>query len=247
MVEEEGVIGMMWKVWKMSLSGLFWTLVIMLGTWFFGIGMVAVLILILKQDSYIIIGSFMALLVWLMFFVFADSLILEKQFSLAIGMGRTRKEFFILRYIVQVINTLIGMCVLIGIYKIEVVLGKVCYRNLICEFDPIAAWISIESILIMLFLLPTISFFIGMLLIKFQRKAYWAIWFICGIGGSFSGIITENLIKYPNSLPARIVRGIGNILQEIGEIGQVGVLCIVGLGLLSITYLVLKKQESTQF
>ena len=63
----------------------------------------------------------------------------------------------------------------------------------------------------------------------------------------FLKIIIENLIKYPNSLPARIVKGIGMIIQKIGGIGQMGVLCVIGLLLMSVTYLVLKKQEATQF
>lgn len=238
---------MIGKVWKMGLSGLLWTLAIIVGMWLFGMGMVAVLILVLKQDSYMIIGSCIAILVWFMVSILADSLTLEKQFSLAVGMGRTRKEFLVIRYIVQVINTVIGILVLIAAYKVEVILGKVCYQNLVCESDPVGALINIYMILPIIFLLPIISFFIGMLLIRFQKKAYWAIWFICVIGAPFSKIIIENLVKYPDSLLSRIVKGIGIIIQKIGEIGQMGILCIIGLLLVLVTYLVLKKQEVTQF
>ena len=238
---------MIGKVWKMGLSGLLWTLAIILGMWLFGTGMVAVFILVLKQDSYIIIGSFTALVVWFMISILVDSFTLEKHFSLAIGMGRTRKEFLIIHYIVQVINTLIGVLVLIVIHKVEVILGKVCYQNSICESDPLGVLINSYIILPTVFLLPAISFFVGMLLIKFQKKAYWAIWLICVMAAPFLKIIIENLIKYPNSLPARIVKGIGMIIQKIGGIGQMGVLCVIGLLLMSVTYLVLKKQEATQF
>ena len=110
---------MIGKVWKMGLSGLLWTLAIIVGMWLFGMGMVAVLILVLKQDSYMIIGSCIAILVWFMVSILADSLTLEKQFSLAVGMGRTRKEFLVVRYIVQVINTVIGILVLIAVRSEE--------------------------------------------------------------------------------------------------------------------------------
>ncbi len=43
------------------------------------------------------------------------------------------------------------------------------------------------------------------------------------------------------------MKGIGIIIQKIGEIGQMGILCIIGLLLVLVTYLVLKKQEVTQF
>ena len=58
-----------WNIWRMNTSELIWSLIIMLGGTAFGMVIMSIT-LMLGEESYLVIGSFVALIVWVMIFIF---------------------------------------------------------------------------------------------------------------------------------------------------------------------------------
>ena len=57
-----------WNIWRMNTSELIWSLIIMLGGTAFGMVIMSIT-LMLGEESYLVIGSFVALIVWVMVFI----------------------------------------------------------------------------------------------------------------------------------------------------------------------------------
>ena len=58
-----------WNIWRMNTSELIWSLIIMLGGTAFGMIIMSIT-LMLGEESYLVIGSFVALIVLVMVFIF---------------------------------------------------------------------------------------------------------------------------------------------------------------------------------
>ena len=104
-------------------------------------------------------------------------------------------------------------------------------------------WIFIELGI----LLPVLYMFIGMLLIKFQKKAFWGIWVIWIASSLTLANISyikesEGLLRYV----VQVVEHIGNFVVSIGVYGQLAIVAGVAVVLFFITGTALSKQAVTQ-
>lgn len=240
---------MIWKNWKMNAKELLlFSLVAIVASEIFGLLVVAGVVLFLDADSYIVLGSFIALFIWLAVEVFAGAISFEKQFSMAVAMGRTRKEMFICLYIVQMINIWIGLAVLSGVNLLETALDRMLYPDIACEFNLLERFISFRIMIMAAVFLPAIYMFLGMLLTRFQRKALWGIWVIWMAGSLLSSNIADAMSDEPHGIFAGIsgiLRGIAGFVTGIGQYGQFALVLLLCLLMVSGAGFVLRKQEVT--
>lgn len=235
-----------WNIWRMNTSELIWSLIIMLGGTAFGMVIMSIT-LMLGEESYLVIGSFVALIVWVMVFIFFGVTGFERTFSMAVAMGRTRKEVVICHYIVKLINVWIGLAVLKILNFAETAYYNIFFKSSVCEGNIIemllSNWIFIELGI----LLPVLYMFIGMLLIKFQKKAFWGIWVIWIASSLTLANISyikesEGVLRYV----VQVVEHIGNFVVSIGVYGQLAIVAGVAVVLFFITGTALSKQAVTQ-
>lgn len=236
----------LWKVWRLNKDELLLTLGAMLVSLLFGSGMVALIVLMSDADSYAVMGSFMAFVVWIAIIVFIGAFSLERRFSMAVAMGETRKSFIVCELLIIAGNTLIEILVLATMNMLEKSLGAVIYQ-MPCEFDIVSTLLDYRLILAAVIMVPIASMFLGMLIIKFQRKAFWGIWvFWMAISVGMSRI-AHIIDEDPDSLLARML---GSVIELFHTLGIAGIALggiLLGAILLAISVAVLRKQAVTQF
>ncbi len=235
-----------WNVWKMNLGELLWSLAAMLGGTVFGMIIMSVVV-IMSKENYMVIGSFIALIIWIMVYVICGVIGFESSFSLAVAMGRTRKEFIICRYIVQVINVWIGLSVLYILNLAETMFYRIFFKGITCEGNIFEILVNIQFFIGAGIALPVIFIFLGMLLVKFQKKAFWGIWVVWMAGSLMLSNITR--IRESGGIwekAIQIFEHMRSFVVGIGEYGQLAMVVIVSLILGSITWAALKKQAVSQ-
>lgn len=231
----------------MNKSDLLLALGVMLFGLIFGSILVGVIVRAVDDaDSYAVMGTFMALVAWIATIVFLGGFMLEKRFGMAVGMGETRKRFILYQFLVMAINTSIEVIVLIVMNTVEKTVAGMIY-DLPCEFDVVSELIDIRIILAVIVLIPILSLFLGMLIIRFQKKAFWgiwALWMVCGVGSTKLGNIRH---ENPQSAVAVAVDKAIEIISSFGITGGVWCGAVIGAALLAITVAVLRKQMVTQY
>lgn len=240
---------MIWKNWRMNARELLlFSLAAIAGGGLFGMIVVAGVVQFSDTDSYVVIGSLIALFIWLAVEVFAGALSFEKQFSMAVAMGRTRKETFLCLYIVQMVNIWIGIAALAGFNALETTIDRMLYPDLFCEFNMMDRLITPRIIVIAGVLLPGVYVFLGMLLAKFQKKALWGIWVIWMVVSLLGSNIADAMADEPHGIFAGIsgiLRGIAGFVTGIGEYGQLALGLLFCLIMITIAGFALSKQEVT--
>lgn len=236
----------LWEVWKMNKSDLLMTLGSMLAGSLFGSIMVAVIMWFADADSYAVMGSMIALVIWLAIIVFTGAFSLEKRFSMAVGLGETRKSFIASQFIIMAVNTLIELLFVIMLNALEKNLGAMIYK-LPCEFDVVTGLFNVRRAALIVILVPVVSMFFGMLIIKFQRKAFWGIWVLWMLGSFGSSRVIQQAAHNPNGILARMIKSVVNLMEALGANGVLLCGLLLALVLLSITVAVLRKQPVTQF
>lgn len=236
----------LWEVWKMNKS----ELLIALGSMLFGMvfGSVMVMLVVLLSgdaDNYALMGSFMAFVIWIAVITFIGAFSLERRFGMAVSMGETRKSFIVSQWLIMAFNTLLEILVIIIINTVEKAIGEAVY-NVPCDFDVISHLIDYRIILAAVVVVPSASMFLGMLIAKFQKKAFWGIWVVwmaVSVGGArISHLVVEN----PDSMPARIINAAAASAAALGMTGAVLFAVFIGAVLLAVSAIVLRRQPVTQ-
>ena len=236
---------MLWEVWKMSHRELVMTLAVMFGAALVGSGLTAVIVSI-DAESYAVMGSFMALIVWAVLTFFIEAFSMEKHFGLAVAMGRTRKEFLVFRWIILIVNTAIELLAIAGIHMIEKAAAVQFYRGIPCGFDAVDWLLDYRIIIAALLLIPAADLFLGMLLTRFQRKAFWGIWVVCMAGSILLPKARHIIADNPDSLPARVFMTMAAGIARLGIAGQLAAVAVISFVLLLVSAAVFRKQAVTQ-
>ena len=233
-----------WNVWKMNISELFWLLATMLGGTVFGM-IIMTITLIAGEKSYLVVGSFIALIIWIMVFIIFGGTGFEREFNMAVAMGRTRREVFICCYIVKLAHVWIGLAVLYILNLVEKTYYKIFFKESICEGNIVELVLGNWVFLGAGILLPVLYMFIGMLLMKFQKKALWGIW---GIWMTCS-LILPNMHRISERIPREVILAfqyIQDFVVNIGEGGWLLIVAMITLLLFLVTGAALRKQAVSQ-
>lgn len=236
----------LWKVWRMNTKDLFNVLGAMLLGFLLGIFMVAVIVQVADADSYGIIGSMMAMIIWLAMVVLKGAISLEKQFNIAVGLGETRKEFIICQFMSMFANTVIELLVLMVLNILEKKLWEAVYP-FPCELDVVTGFFRVRSVLAVIFLAPSLTMFFGMLILKFQKKAFWFLWGFWMVGSLGLARVSDFMENNPNGTLAMWVHSVIESIKVIGVDAWFLAGLLLAAALLAIAAAMLEKQPITQF
>lgn len=236
----------LWEVWKMNKSELLITLGSMLVGMVFGSVMVALIVLLADDvDSYALMGTFMAFVVWVAVIVFVGAFSLERRFSMAVAMGETRKSFLINQWLIMAFNTLLDILVIVVMNTVEKAIGERVY-NLPCDFDVVSQIIDYRLILAAVVTVPSASMFLGMLIAKFQRKAFWGIWVFWMAGSVGMSRLSHLVHMNPDGVLAKMADTLAASAAAMGMTGAALLAVLIGAVMMTVSVAVLRRQAVTQ-
>ncbi|MGN1147287.1 MAG: hypothetical protein ACI4TB_02625 [Lachnospiraceae bacterium] len=153
------------------------------------------------EKEYILLASFMMLLILLAAGFFTGMLSVNNRFNMMISMGRTRKEFFIVYLCVEMLYTLMQLATVWFVVFLEWLMKKFLYEDRTYTFDCSGFLLDFRAIFFILIFLPVLKLLVGALFMKFG----FVVWYGMCIGLWLFGILCQtdavhkavmNMIKY---------------------------------------------------
>ena len=238
------MFGTIRKQFLIQWRGWLWTLLIIFGGALSGIALHYFIILTDHETvSYIALGTVMACIVA----VFLGGAMIVSQFIIyfdaEVSMGCTRSRFMVSVCAVDFLFMILYVAAAALINFTENALDRILYPGMSCEINllpyflkwgiPAAAFLCILCI------------FMGVLILRYGKKAFWVLWILWMLGCVGIPQIMEAAGEAPNSLFGRISRACAGIMNNtsIHTMIILGVLvCALSLG---ITWELIRKQQVT--
>lgn len=168
----------------------------------------------------------------------------EQYFNNIVGMGRTRKSFFIGYTLTTLLTAFSGIIALYLIYITEHLRLRLWWSEYPCEtnfavfFTPaIFCWIAV--------MLCILQEFWGFLILRFGKKAFWALWAICMILSLGIPRIRDDITDGRNSVLANFGYQCLNLYQCLPLTVWLLILSGIGLILFAVTYYLFQRQKVT--
>jgi len=175
------------------------------------------------KEFYMELSSFMVMIVGVFCLLFGVAFSERNSFTLAITMGVTRKNYFLSRYIVlllQIVLTLAAMALMIGIDKLMFPGAE--HQSMLNLFS-----ISPVTVIVVCLIFPVFSMFMGMLYVRFDRKFFWAVWGIWMLGSLGIPRALTAMSDRPDSAIAKIGFFIEDIITASDwKLGVTGVVVL---------------------
>lgn len=231
-------------IWKLNLSELYIMLGTVLGCGI--LGMIMTFIIVRLDDtvtSYAPLGSFMAVLLSLLFGLLVGIFTYGNLFNTAVAFGCTRKEFIVANGIVSLINTVIDVVLVAVIYLIENAVGKILYPGMECENLMQNLWDYRIIFLAVVLFLPLLRMFFGALILKFQTKAFWgiwALWMLFCIGGPG---LSRHMENNPDSFVTVLIHNVMEFMTHMSGVAATASLLVIAVVLLTVATALLRKQS----
>ena len=143
------------------------------------------------EITYIHMMSLMAYFVLWMMILLWGMIDFGKSFNMMVGMGRTRKEFFISYGIVNIGTYLVYTGLIVFIAWVETVMEKIFYAGIPCEINLTAFFFDARTIALTILIGFTYNMLMGSLYLKFYQKIYILVW----IPFMFMGLIMHIIGK----------------------------------------------------
>lgn len=197
------------------------------------------------DGQYFKAGTFVAMLLSVLMLLFTGIFSLKNDFNLAISMGKTRKYFVPARYLMFVADCLTCGIVSIVISKVEAVIYKVFFPEIICGWELDVLFRKPFYWLDILLVAPMVIVLLGGLFLKFSAKFFWffwAIWMLCSLGLPRLFSAAE---ESPDSLPGRMGAGVLQFFRQITPTQAAAALLLFLVAGVIIIVLVFRKQRVT--
>lgn len=234
------------NMWKLYLPELYQMLVIMLIGEVFGIVLVRIIVSVDPTvNGYVSLGSFISICLGMFVTVLSCIITYGTKFNLAVSMGCTRKEFFSVHWIGTILFILIEIVAVLIFGLLETGLGKIMYANtsLSEELNLLPYLMNYKVITALLLFVPAMGIFAGSLVMKFQMKAFWALWavwmFLFLGGAKVSELISEN----PDGRLADVVSGVFAFFKGLTGPAIVLLLLVIFAVVFGISAILVRKQE----
>lgn len=199
------------KRWRMNcFNELLPLMYVIAGGWVFGVILVFVMYHFTNgftTEDCVTLGSVIAMVIVVAAAFFGGLFTLGSHFALEISMGNTRKEFFI-SFIIQRIFTIAILLIMVGgLTGAEELIQKYILK-VPSAFHSFSVLMDLRFLAAVLFAFPLFSMFLGVMYLKFQKKAFWVMWAIWMF--SFMG-----LPVILNNEAHIITRGITKIMEFV--------------------------------
>lgn len=161
-----------------ELKDIFTFIVIPFAGGLFGMVISTIVFFASGREFYMELSSFMVMIVGIFCLLFAWGFSERNSFTLAVTMGVTRKNYFLSRYVVlllQIIFTLAAMALMIGVDKLMFPGAEHGSMLNLTDISPV-------TVIVVCLIFPVFSMFMGMLYLRFDRKFFWGIWAVWMLG-----------------------------------------------------------------
>lgn len=211
---------------------------IVLGGYAFGF-IISVIIYNTSEDhTFINLGAFMAMMFMLIAIFFGAVFTCSADFVLAITNGKGRAHFLIARYVLYVLEFGVGF----GIIKLGGLLD-LAFANAgakSIDFINVPGW---QVLIAVTLVAPTIVMCASALYVRFERKAFWALWVIWMVVTIAGPRITSAMHKEPESAAAKI----GFFFQNAISVGSAQffiVAAVVGVLVFTLNFFLYRHLEA---
>lgn len=187
-------------------------------------------------------GSMMSAMGILVALVFGVAPHLVNGYNSAISLGRTRKGFFP-AYTLSVFVTALALeAVVLCLHFLERLRLRLMYPGLGID-DPMANVLNWDILLVVALLGTTLGVFIGSVITKFGKIALWIFWLLWAAVCIGSPRAVELMFHYPDSAVTKLLLRAALWIFGLGEAGLILLALVVAAVILSVSYLLLRKQQ----
>lgn len=164
-----------------------------------------------------------------------------KTFDMMVGMGRTRKEFFVSYGIVNFGTYLVYAGEILLIAWLETVIEKVFYAGIPCEMNLTAFFFDARTIALTILIGFTYNIFMGALYLKFRQKIFMLVWVLF----MFMGLIAQMISKSVETQPPWLMAVIDFFVAIFTSPALVLILgaIVITILLVAVSYLIVRKRE----
>ncbi|MDY3919433.1 MAG: hypothetical protein SOZ59_10615 [Candidatus Limivivens sp.] len=208
-----------------------------------GIGFLAFISWRHPEESYVAIGSIMAVMMVVVLSLFAGTKKLINEFNRAVAFGQTRRDFLVFHSLIIYVFLLLELFLIRGWAEIENRIGAAWFSGKM-DLD-ICSWLRPELLPVYALVLLGIRLFFMALLIRYMKMATVAIlalWMLFVLG--FPNMM-DAVSEAPDSLLGVMGRGLLDILGGIPEKTGIVMLNTVGVLMVGGAVLLLRKQRVT--
>lgn len=194
-------------------------------------------------DEFVPIGFIAGFSMLGMYVIIAKVLSLPQNFNLMVGMGKTRKRFFLVDFGMDTVVTIGAVLLLILLTVIEVLVNGAAFNEAANFQEPDLVARIIGCALLGTFSLLTVLELAGACVLRFQKYAMWTLWclwmFLC-LGGPKLIDISD---AAPNSVVGRIFRAVGDVVSGFTPWMWVGIVVAGSFICLVLSYLIIRKES----
>lgn len=222
-----------------------WNLAVVLGASVLGFILYHVVTVISGDDAttYFPLGTVLGCVIAVIYAVIMIGVQVESYFNMEVSMGNTRRQFFVSYYIVCFAENVV-IAALLGIFHMtENALNAWIWPQLELEvrlLPHIIKWGIPAAALV-----TVAAGFLGIFVMHFGRRAFWALWCLWMIICIAGPRIPDAMRNEPNSPFGRLGAAIGAIITNVPP--YVWGIIIIGTGAagLAAAWLIIRKQQVT--
>lgn len=164
-----------------------------------------------------------------------------KCFDMMVGMGRTRKEFFLSYGVLNFGTYLIYAAEILLIAWLETVIEKVCYAGIPCEMNLTFFFFDVRTIVLTILMGFVINMLLGALYVKFRQKIFMLVWVLFMGFGMMAQMISK-AIDAQNPWLMAIGDFFVALFTSPAVILILGAVAVTVL-LVAVSYLLVRKRE----
>ncbi len=168
----------------------------------------------------------------------------DQSFNQTIGMGRTRKHFFIGYSLTCLLNSLIGVATLLIVYATEKVRLNAWWSAYPCETD-FLKYATPGLVCFLILALAILQMFISYTLLHFGKKAFWVFWAIWMFGCLVVPRVIDDVEDGKQSALAKLGNLVIDIATSIPAGAWLGIGAVTALIMYAISYFGFKRQHVT--
>lgn len=230
------------RQWKVSYRDWPICYVVMLGSAVFGMILLTIL---MRTDptveAWFPMGTVMAGLIACFYLFMIGAAGDSSAFNIEVGMGSTRKHFFVSYYVITLLQSLSCAVVVWAVYLAETLLWNRVYAPLRCEVEMFPMLFGLG--LLLSFILPMLGMFVAELVGRFGKRAGWALWMLWMASFIFVPRFMDAAEETPESIFGRVGSVFLGILHAFTPKQWAGIVLAVSLACFGIAWVMAKKRQ----
>lgn len=180
------------------------------------------------------------IVLWMMIFL-TGMTDFGKTFDMMVGMGRTRKEFYLSYGLVNFGTYLVYGALVLAIAWLETVMEKVFYGGIPCELNLSSFFFDVRTIVLTVVGGFCFNMVIGALYLKFRQKIFMLVWLLF----MFMGVIMQMIGKAIDARNPWMIKSVDFIVRIFTSpaVILIPVVILIVVLLVSLSYLLVRKRE----